>query len=60
MNLINCIIDSHAKQKYSEKIAIPCEDYPKSNISKRISLGKHAKRQTKVSVTCFAANFWTI
>ncbi|KAH0465434.1 hypothetical protein IEQ34_005537 [Dendrobium chrysotoxum] len=59
LNLINCTTDSHTKQKDSEKIAIPCGDYTKSNISKRISLGTHAKSQTKVSITCSAANFWT-
>ncbi|KAL0922570.1 hypothetical protein M5K25_006561 [Dendrobium thyrsiflorum] len=59
LNLINCTTDSHTKHKDSEKIAIPCGDYPKSNISKRISLEKHAKSQTKVSVTCSASNFWT-
>ncbi|PKU78102.1 uncharacterized protein LOC110104559 [Dendrobium catenatum] len=59
LNLINYTIDSHTKQKDSEKIAIPCGDYPKSNISKRISVGTNAKSQTKVSATCSATNFWT-
>ncbi|XP_020591643.1 uncharacterized protein LOC110032368 [Phalaenopsis equestris] len=56
LNLINSTTDSH---KISEKIAIPCGDFPKSNISKRISLGTHAKSQTKASTTGSAANLWT-
>ncbi|KAK8919334.1 hypothetical protein KSP39_PZI021591 [Platanthera zijinensis] len=60
LNLINSsTLENHSKLEVSEKISIPCADFPKSYISKRSS---HAiKIQSKSSSThCSSANIWTL